>query len=223
MRLIRRLVDPCHRVILEVGLLDVALNRRDLVHQGHTRGKHRRAFKLGLHALRMHDEAGIDRQVHTRDAHLPPIVDLDLDNRGYIAEEAAVRGKPERMPLPRLLVPPAGALRHDFDHAPQAGGIHRILAERFPIVGVGRALGLVIDLARAAQHIPKKLDPIAARGDGKLIDEGLDEGVVNIGHRAQPADAHMILRRSVLGAQVRDVERQVHPPLSRLAVRSVTR
>ena len=51
MRFIRRLVDPRHRVILVVGLLDLALNCRDLVHQGHTRGKHRGAFKLrrGFH------------------------------------------------------------------------------------------------------------------------------------------------------------------------------
>ena len=40
--------DPRHRVIVEVGLLDPALCRRDLAHQGKTHTKHRGAFELRL-------------------------------------------------------------------------------------------------------------------------------------------------------------------------------
>jgi hypothetical protein len=217
MRFIRRLVDPRQRVILEVGLLDLALNCRDLVHQGHTRGKHRGAFKLRLHALRMHHTAGIDRQVHTRDTHLPLIVDLDLHHRGDIAEEAAVRRKAPCMSLAGLLVRLAGALCHDFNHAPQAAGIHRILVERFPIVVVriDRALTPEIDLAWPAQHLQEILDPIATRGGRELIDERLDgEPMVNIGHRSQPPDTDVGLGRAILGAQVRDVEWDIDPALS---------
>ncbi len=87
-----------------------------------------------LHALRVHHAAGIDRQVHARDPHLPLLVDLDLHNRGHIAEEAPVRRKAQRMTLARFLVRPAGALRHHFDHAPQAACIHWILVKGFPIV-----------------------------------------------------------------------------------------
>jgi hypothetical protein len=46
------------------------------------------------------------------------IVDLDVDNRGHIAEKTPMRRKAQRTTLPWLFVRPAGALRHHFDHAP---------------------------------------------------------------------------------------------------------
>jgi hypothetical protein len=58
------------------------------------------------------------RPDHERDPHLPLIVDLDVDNRGYIAEKTPMRRKAQRTTLPWLFVRPAGALRHHFDHAP---------------------------------------------------------------------------------------------------------
>src|SRR5262252_75532 len=93
MCLIGRLGDPRHRVIVVVGLLDLAIGCRDLAHQGHARGKDRGAFKLRLHALRVNHVAGIDHQVHTRDPHLPLLVDLDVDNCGHIAEKTPMRRK----------------------------------------------------------------------------------------------------------------------------------
>src|SRR5439155_18498351 len=94
----------------------------------------------------------------------------------------------------------------------------------FPIVHVLCALGFEIDLTGTAQYLQKIFDAITVRRGSELVEEGLDsEGVVDIGYRAQPADAHMRLRRSVLGAQVRDVERQVHPSLGHLPIASVTR
>ena len=54
MRLIGRLGEPRHRVVVVVGLLDLAIGCRDLAHQGDARGEDRGAFKLHLHALRVH-------------------------------------------------------------------------------------------------------------------------------------------------------------------------
>lgn len=117
MRLIGRLGEPRHRVVVVVGLLDLAIGCRDLAHQGDARGEDRGAFKLHLHALRVHHAAGIHHQVHARDPHLPLLVDLDVDHRGHIAEKTPMRRKAQRTTLPWLFVRPAGALRRHCDHA----------------------------------------------------------------------------------------------------------
>ena len=56
----------------------------------------------------------------------------------------------------------------------------------------------------------------------EFVGEGLRrEGVIDIGHRAQPADADMILRRAIFGAMIGKVEGQIDPSLAQVASVSV--
>src|SRR6266516_4203642 len=73
MRLIGGLGEPRHRVVVVVGLLDLAIGCCDLAYQGDARGKDRGAFKLHLHALRVHHAAGVYRQLAPRAGSAPAL------------------------------------------------------------------------------------------------------------------------------------------------------
>ena len=114
---------------------------------------------------------------------------------------------PERAPVARLLLRPAGLLGCDFDHAPHARDIEHI---RIGTFALGRRAQ--IDLARLAQNVEQILDAIPPGGRRQFIGEGLHgEGVWNIGHRSHPANANLRVRRPAFGAEVGNIVGNIVP------------
>src|SRR5215216_3738129 len=65
-RLKRSFINARHRVIVKIRLLDLALSRRDLAHQGDACAEYRRSFELRLHAVGVDHSARIHRDVYAR-------------------------------------------------------------------------------------------------------------------------------------------------------------
>ena len=81
---------------------------------------------------------------------------------------------------------------------------------------------LLVEDATLPDQIEQIVLLIASGGDGQLAGEGVDgEGVVDVGHRAHPADADVVFGLAVLEADVRHVVRHVLQPLRALDARGV--
>ena len=79
-------------------------------------------------------------------------------------------------------------------------------------LGSGAVPSLRLMMRGSAHQFEQILHAVAPGCRGQFIGEGLHpEGMIDIGDRAQPADAHVRLRRSVFGAQVGD-RRTAGPP-----------
>ena len=112
--------------------------------------------------------------------------------------------------LRRLLIRPAGLVGGQLNHAPQPRRVEGKFLRRLAVVPELGAFGGEVDFAIGPQGGQQVFDAVATGGSGEFVDEGVDaKGVVNIGHGAHPADAEMILRRTIFGAHVRHRERRI--------------
>src|SRR3954454_2144142 len=213
----RAFADPQHLIVMEVVLLHTPVLESHLRVLGDAQPHYRGAFDLGTNALRIHDEAGVDRRIHTWHRHVALIVYCNFDHRRDIGEEAALYSDAQPVTL-RQLAPPAGFLGGELDYATGAGGIDRIRIPRISIVPqlVGHGLARIND-TRRADHLEQELLLILAQLGSQLPNHRLHgERVRNIVYRTEPADTGM--RRGLTGfqAQVRHVERRVDQAQSQL-------
>src|SRR5664279_329855 len=190
--LIRRLVDAGHRVVIKVRLLDRAILHGNLAMAGDAGSEYRRAFELRFGAIRIDHRPRVNHVIHTRNGDVAIAVDLYFDHASDVRQKTAVRGKPVAHTLARLLLAPAGLLRHQFDDVSQASGIHWIFLRRSAVVRVFHAQRFEIDLARRTNEIESVLDVVSPRVCRQLGSKSLHrERLVDVGHRAQPANAHV--------------------------------
>jgi len=148
--------------------------------------------------------------------HLSPAVDFDLNHGRNISQEAAVRCDPQAAAFAHGTLAPPRFLSCDLDHAPQAGGVERIL------LGVFRFVSLEIerDDARGTDQIKQILDRIFLGVVRQFVGERVNrESMINVGHAAQPSDADVIVGGAILGAMVGDVERKIVPSQAHFVVR----
>src|SRR5580692_12425171 len=81
----RDLVDPCHRIVIKIGLLDYAVLGRNFSAAHDARAKNHRAFELRAGCFRINDQPRIQRGVNTRDADLAVITHLHFNDRSHIS------------------------------------------------------------------------------------------------------------------------------------------
>src|ERR1700730_8590147 len=108
-------------------------------------------------------------------------------------------GDSKAVTLFTLLLRPAGFGRNHFDNVPQAACFPR---ERFVIRTVVRILhGGEIQRAGRSDEIEQIVHWIAICAMSEFIGETLNrECVVDVGHRSQPANPDMSVRRTILDA-----------------------
>src|SRR5438046_54347 len=95
----RGLVDPDHREIVEIALLHLAVLEGDRAMLGEAHAHDRGALDLRLDPLRIDEGSAIYRGIDPRHGKLALVVNGDLDDGRDIADEAAVCGTAEPMPL----------------------------------------------------------------------------------------------------------------------------
>src|SRR4029078_1742364 len=93
----------------------------------------RSAFDLRLDPLGVDVDAAVDRGIHPRDRQLAFVINRALDDRGDIADEAAMRRNAEPVAL-RQLAAPLTLLADQFHHLAQPPGLDRAAVERLTIV-----------------------------------------------------------------------------------------
>ena len=102
---------------------------------------------------------------------------------------------PKRASLRRLLLRPAGLLGREFDDVGEAAAVER------EFVGVPFVHLTPLLVGSGPSNVEHVLHAIAVgRGASSSRNECDGERVVDVRHRAQPADADVVRRRSVLGA-----------------------
>src|SRR4051794_12214953 len=121
----RGLVDPDHREIVEITLLHLAVLEGDRAMFGEAHAHDRGALDLRLDPLRIDEGSAIYRGIDPRHGELALVVNGDLDDGRDIADEAAMRGNAEPVPLGDG-PPPAALVRDQFDHLAKTRGIDRI-------------------------------------------------------------------------------------------------
>ena len=197
-------------------MIDDAFGGGDLSGFGDARAEHRGALELRAGDLRVYDQSSIHCRIHPWNFDLALIVHLDFDDRRDVSQKALMRRDTQTRAFAELAFSPAGFLRHHLGDAAQATGLPRIGIERSSIIWVVHILE--IDRARLSNQVEQIIEGIASRCMRELIGKGLHrEGVINIGHRAQPADAHVGLGRPILHAKIGNVEGHVGPALLQVA------
>ena len=124
----RHLPHAYDRVGVVVALLDYPVLRRDLAMQRQAHAEDTGAFHLCDHAVRVHDEAGINREPQFLDVQLALPVDAYLGDRAHGAQERAVHRDTEAMAV-RQVPAPAGHRRHFLDNRLVTRGIDRMDVE----------------------------------------------------------------------------------------------
>ncbi|MNS42097.1 hypothetical protein D3C72_744700 [compost metagenome] len=115
------------------------------------------------------------------------------------------------------LAAPAGLLGRHFDHVLQSGGVDGVLVALAAVIPARHR-----ELAVLADEREQEVLGVFSGGRGQLVDEAAGgEGVVDVGHRAEPADAHMRLGEGVLEPDVGDVEGLVLEAHAELEVQPV--
>src|SRR4029077_12883571 len=89
------LVDPGHRIVIKIGLLDCAVLGGNFSAAHDARAKNRRAFELCAGCFRIYDQPRIKRCINTRDADLAVITHLHFNHRSHVSQETAMGGKSE--------------------------------------------------------------------------------------------------------------------------------
>ena len=100
----RNLVDPGHRIVIEIGLLDYAVLGGDFSAAHDARAKNHRTFELRAGRFRIYDQPRIHRCINTRDADLAVITHLHFNHRSHISQETAMRGESKPVALCALLL-----------------------------------------------------------------------------------------------------------------------
>lgn len=199
---------------MEVRLLDRAAAVGDLAVQGDGGAEDHRALHLRAAAVGVGDQAGVDADPGLVDLRTPPTVPDHPDDRRHVAGEAGVSAEAERrLAVAVLLV--TGLRDHVVDDPVPAADVDVVAAAA---VARQRPAGLLPgqNPGRAEdglEHLWRR-DPLLA---GQLIDEALDrEAVVDVEHRAQPADPEPGRRGQRLGADVGHIQGEVQDPLTQL-------
>ena len=186
----------------------------DLRRTGEADRHHGRPLHLRADAIGVDDDAGVDDHVHGRDLHRAPGVDFDLDHRGDIGVEAAVRGDADAPAAARLPLRPARPLAGHLEHAAQPPRVDRI-----PVVSARRSSSSSTPCAFRSRTLPgpsissMNSSESRPRRLRQLVGEAVrGKRVEDVADGAEPADAHVRVGRAVLGADVRDVVGQVGQP-----------
>src|ERR1700724_379876 len=112
-----------------------------------------------------------------------------------------MRGESKAVTLCALLRGPAGFVGDHLDNLPQPScfpGIGFVIRTVVRIVRISEVQG-----ARRTDKVEHVLHGIAICAMGQFIRKTLNsEGVVNVGHRSEPADPDMSMRRTVFDAYV---------------------
>src|SRR5260221_11620020 len=87
----------------------------------------------------------------SRNSHLTLIIDLDLNHRGYIRQEAPVRRNSDAGSLSMLTLSPPGFFRDHLRNIAQTAGLPRIGVQRGTIIRVLHALE--INSARISDQV----------------------------------------------------------------------
>ncbi len=103
----RSFVNSSYRIVLKIRLVDRSLGGRDLPASRYARAKNRGTLKLRSGRLRIYHQACIQSRVHTRDAHLALVIDLDLHDRGHVRQETFMRRDPDAEALAVFSLSPA--------------------------------------------------------------------------------------------------------------------
>src|ERR1700676_2545144 len=103
-------------------------------------------------------------------------------------------------------------------------------ATGFPWIGLHRSTiirilhTLEIDGPRLSDQIEQIIERIAPGRMGKFIRETLNaKRVIDVCHRAQPADAHMGLRGTILDAKIWQIVRNIRPALLKMSRVTINR
>ena len=194
---------------MEVPLLHPAILHRDVAVQREAEAEHHRPLQLGANPIRVdHQPAvygGVDPVYPQRSVR-----DRDLGDRSDVGDEAVVRRDPKPV-IRRQLATPTRLPRHQIDHPAQAAGVVR----QGVLVGAVSVLILLpdVDDPPRSDELEQILLGIPAGQCGQLVRERSDsKAVVDVGDRAQPADARVRGRRAGLTAQVGNVERDGRAP-----------
>src|ERR1700737_4181992 len=100
----------------------------------------------------------------------------------------------------------------------------------FPWIGLHRStiIGVIhtfeIDGARIPDQVEQIVEWIAPGRTGKFIRETLDaKRVIDVCYRAQPADAHMGFRGTILYTEIWQIVRNIRPPLLKMGRVTINR
>src|ERR1700730_7566465 len=182
-RLKRRFVNSSYRIILKIRLVDYTLRSRNLATSHNAGPEHRSPFELGPGGFRIHNQARVQRHIHTGDPHLALTIDFDFNDRGHVRQETAVCRNADDSPLAVLAVPPPGFFRDQLRNTAQTTGFPWIGIHRSPIVWVGHALE--IDCARIPDQVEQIVERITPCSMRKFIREALNtKRVIDIRDRA---------------------------------------
>ncbi len=181
------------------------------------------ALGLGDDGVPVDEGPAVESDVHLLDLGGSARVHRDLGHHRDVAQEAAVGGDPEAAALGKLAAP-AGALGRQLDDAAEPPRVHGVVLQLAAVVRVVGPVGLEVHVAGRADQLQQVVLGVGARRVGQLVSERADgESVVDVRHRAQPADADVRCDGGVLQAQVGHVEGQVGEAQPQLPVRRVLR
>src|SRR6266481_3583390 len=219
-RLIGRLCDSSYRIILKIRLVDCALRGRNLAASHNAGPEHRGPLELRASRFRIYHQARIENRIHARDPHLTLIIDFDLNDRGHVRQETAVPRNPDASALAVLALSPSGFFRDHLCNVAQTTGFPWIGLNRTSVIWILHALE--IDRARVPDQVEQIVERITSGRMRQFIREALNsKSVIDVGHRAQPADADVSLRGAILDAKIWQIVRNVRPALlqmTRIAV-----
>src|SRR5260370_40534583 len=123
-----------------------------------------------------------------------------------------MRRDPDAEALAVFPLSPAIFFRDHLRDVAQTTGLPWISFQRGSIIRVVHTVE--IDRARLSDQIEQILEWVAPGGVSEFIREGLNcKPVIDVCHRAQPADAHVSLRRAVLDAKIWQIVRNIRPAL----------
>src|SRR5690349_15144337 len=119
----------------------------------------------------------------------------------------------------RFLISPTRPIGNRLHHPPQARRFKGILARWLSVVSELLHLSLEIELTCRSERSKPVFNRVVARRMSEFIYETLHaKRVIHVCHGTEPADANVRLRRTVLGLEVRNVERHVDPAHRQLAI-----
>src|SRR4029077_5823311 len=181
--LTRNLIHSSYGIILKIRLVDYTLRRRNLAASHNTCSEHRGALELGAGCFWIDYQARIQNRIHARDPPLTVVIDLDLNDRCDIRQEALMRRNPEARSLAMLALSPPGFFCDQLCNVAETTGFPWVGVHRSPIVRILHTLK--IDRARVPDQIEWIVERTAPGRMGKLIREALKaECVIYVGHRA---------------------------------------
>ena len=194
--------DP---VVAEIPLIDDAIGRSDFAEQREAGAEHGGAFELVANVVRTDDRARVKGSPNPRNVHLAPGIHFHLDHRCDISCEAAMCGNAEATAFAGCLLAPAGFFRHHFYNPAQTRRVAGIGIARYIRVFVlaARKINLTVRTDQAEQILRLIFSGCMPQFRGKRLHR---EGVIDVGHAAQPSDADVKIRRAIFGTVIGNIE-----------------